>query len=198
MSFKIRDVEFSFTFWFFAGLLALLIFGGEALAWYLILPMLAHECGHAAIMGLCGIPIRGVHFRSFGVEIETGDTATTSYGKDIAIALGGVAANLILALILHLFFFHSMRVMLLVAVNIALAMFHLIPIGSLDGGQALRLLLERFGNPEMAWQVSRFFSFLLLVPLFAAAIFLIICGTANLSLLLVCLYLAGTVIFMWE
>jgi stage IV sporulation protein FB len=85
--------------------------------------------------------------------------------------------------------------MLLVAVNLAVAIFNAMPVGTLDGGQALRQILERFGSVEKAYVISRICSFLLLVPLFGGAIFLLWQGVANLSLLLVCLYLAGTVIF---
>lgn len=195
MTLRIFGIDLTFSFWFFAVILAVLLTGREVLAFYMLLPVAVHECGHLLAMALFGIRIESVSFTAFSIDIRRDKWATASYGRDIAAALGGVAANLLFALALYLFAFKSMRVMLLISVNLALAAFNLMPVGSLDGGQAFRLLLERRGSPARAYRVSRACSFLLLAPLFAFSILLLLRGIANLSLLLACLYLAGTVIF---
>jgi stage IV sporulation protein FB len=82
-----------------------------------------------------------------------------------------------------------MRAMTLVAANIAVAAFNLLPIGSLDGGEAARLLCGWFFKPKLAYALSRAFSFLALVPLFAAAVFLLLRPERNFTLVVLCTYL---------
>jgi stage IV sporulation protein FB len=79
--------------------------------------------------------------------------------------------------------------MTLVATNIAVAAFNLLPIGSLDGGEAARLVCGYFFKPGLARAFSRAFSFLALVPLFAAAVFLLLRPERNFTLILLCTYL---------
>jgi stage IV sporulation protein FB len=195
MRMRIFGVEITFRFWFFAVMAAILLAGREVLAFYFLLPIVIHECGHLLAMAICGVRVEAITCTAFSIDIRRGVSNRLDYRRDIAISLAGIAANLVAAAALYLFAFQSLRVMLLVAVNLAVAIFNAMPVGTLDGGQALRLILERFGSAEKAYTVSRICSFLLLVPLFGGAIFLLWRGVANLSLLLVCLYLAGTVIF---
>ena len=194
MKFYLFGIEISLSFWFFTALLTFVILGRAPLALYFILPVVIHECGHLIAMALCNVKTKAVRFRSFGIDVIR-NPAPVSYAKDIIICLGGVSANLLTALCFYFFAFQSLRVIFFIAVNIAIAIFNAMPVANLDGGQVLRLLLERFGNPAKAYAVSRLFSFLLLIPLFGASIFLILRGFANLSLLAACLYLAGVVIF---
>jgi Zn-dependent protease len=86
-----------------------------------------------------------------------------------------------------------MRSMLLVAVNLAAAVFSLLPVGNLDGGAVVRLVSERFGGVGFAYNASRLCSFVVLVPLFAFAFWLLIGSQRNFTLLVVCVYLAGVV-----
>lgn len=192
---RFGNIEVFFSFWFFAVIAAILVAGRETLALYLLLPVAIHESGHLIAMAICRVRVESVAFTAFSIDVRRSAPATAGYARDIVISLGGAAANLLAALLLYLFAFQSLRVMLLLAVNVAVALFNAIPIGSLDGGQVLRTVLERRGDLERAYKVSRICSFLLLIPLFAAAIFLLLRGEGNLSLLLACLYLAGTVIF---
>lgn len=195
MRLRIFGIDVSVSFWFFATIAGVLLAGKETLALYMLAPIAIHELGHLVAMRLCGIRVEAVAFRAFSIDIRRSASATAGYGTDILLALGGVAANFFAALCLYLFAFQSMRVMLLGAANVAVALFNALPIGNLDGGQALRLLLERFGSVEKAFAISRICSFLVLVPLFGAAAFYVLQGVVNPSLLLVCVYLAGVVIF---
>ncbi|MCL2056699.1 MAG: hypothetical protein FWH02_05725 [Oscillospiraceae bacterium] len=193
--FRLFGVEFFISFWFFAVLGFILITGREALAFYLLLPVLIHECGHLLVMAVCGMRIKTVRFLAFCIDIRRCEDRLPSYGKDIAAALGGVLANFAAAGLLYFFAFQSMRMMLMVSVNIAVALFNLVPIGRLDGGRVMGLLLARFGALENGAHISKLCSFLLLVPLFALTIFLILQDAYNTPLLPVCLYLAGMVIY---
>ncbi|MDL2232802.1 site-2 protease family protein [Ruminococcaceae bacterium OttesenSCG-928-L11] len=195
MKTRLFGIEISFSFWFFAVLLAVLVTGQEVLAFYFLLPVAIHELGHLVAMAAAGIRVERVAFRAFGIDIQRSRSATASYGRELAIAVGGVAANFLTALLLYGFAFQSMRVILLVSVNVALGLFNSLPVGTLDGGQILQILLTRWGSLETAATVSRICSFFVLIPLFALSILLLLRGTANVSLLVACVYLACTVIF---
>ena len=190
----IGGVRISVDFWFLVMLLAVLLTRQELLLWYFLLPVLLHECGHLLAMLICGMGIEGVAFGAFSIAIQRGGSPA-SPGRELAVALAGVAANLAVAAGFYFFVFPSLRAMLFTAVNLAVALFNLAPIADLDGGQALRLLLEQRASFLLAQRLSRVISFLLLVPLFAAGVFLVLRDPGQFSLLLVCLYLAGRVLF---
>jgi Peptidase family M50. len=111
----------------------------------------------------------------------------------LLVAAAGAAANLLAAAVLYRFAFQSMRTMFLIAANMAVAAFNLLPIGNLDGGEMLRLMTERAGGVAFSWKIARAASFFALVPLFAAALFVLGQG-GNLTLLVTCVYLAAAVI----
>jgi len=195
IKFTVFGVDIRISFWFFAILALVLTTGRETLAMYFLLPILIHECGHLIVMAICGVKLKSVSFLAFCIDIKPAESHIMSYGKDVAVALGGALANFLVAGFLYIFMFQSMRVMLLIAVNIAVALFNLVPVGRLDGGQVMSLLLSRYGGINNTDPVSKLCSFLLLIPLFALAIYLILQDGWNVSLLIVCLYLAGTVVF---
>ena len=191
---RIGGVTITFSFWFFAVILLFSLLDKEALALYFILPIAVHELGHLLAMRVCGVPVRRVSFTAMGVDIRKGGGATLGYGKEAAITLGGVAANAAAALYFYLCWFQSMRVMFLVAANAAVAIFNLLPIGDLDGGQLLRLLSDRFFTPDTARMVSKSVSCGVLALLFGVAIFLLLIRFINPTLLVACGYLAVNVI----
>lgn len=194
MVFYLRGVELRFSFWFFAVLALFLLMEEGAPAFYLLLPVAVHELGHLAVMGACRVRVRGVTFTAFGVNIRRACGPIIGYGKEIAVCLGGPAANLLWATLLHATRFHSMRLMLLVAANIAVAIFNLAPVGNLDGGQVLRLSTARLFPPEAARWISRTASVAMLALLVGFALFLLMIRRANLSLLVCCGYLAVVIL----
>lgn len=191
---RIGGVRITFSFWFFAAILLFVLVDKETLALYFAFPIAVHELGHLAVMAVCGVPVRSVSFTATGVDIRKGGGATLSYGKEIAITLGGVAANALTAVYFYLCWFQSVRIMFLVAANIAVAIFNLLPIGDLDGGQLLRFLTNRFLTPDIARVISKSTSFVVLALLFGLAIFLLLIRCTNLTLMVACVYLAVNVI----
>lgn len=194
MTLQVLGVEIRFSFWFFAVIACFALLDKEVLAYYFILPIAIHEMGHLLVMAACGIGVKSVNFTAMGVDIQR-LRGRFSYGREIAVSLGGVAANAICALIFYCCLFQSMRVMFLVAANIAIALFNLAPIGNLDGGQVVRQIAERFFTPDTARWISRYCSLVVLAVLFGVAIFLAVIRYPNPTLLITCVYLAINVIF---
>lgn len=196
MKFNICNIKIFISFWFFAIVALFAALDASALSLYFALPVLMHELGHLIVMKVCGIHVKSIRFTAFSVDIQRNNSGVPGYGKEIAVSLGGIVCNLATALCVHLFAFHSMRAMLFTAANIAVAGFNLLPIGSLDGGMLVRLLTERFFGTNFAFSLSKIFSFIVLVPLFAAAIFLVMRPEHNFTLLAMCVYLLLDVIFL--
>ena len=195
MKIRLGSVNFTFNFWFFAVIACFLTLDKEVLAYYCMLPVITHELGHLLVMAVLGVPISEVAFTAVSLRITRKSDRFYSYSAEIAISLAGAAANLFMAFLLYKFAFQSMRTMLLIACNVATAMFNLLPIGNLDGGQVVRLLCSRFFSLRAAAVVSRTVSLAVLSPLFGVAIFLLLGQKGNFTLLLACLYLAFIVLF---
>ena len=186
-------VELRFGFWFFAVIACFMLVGRAAFLWYMLLPVLIHELGHLIALLACGGGVQRVTFTAFSLDIRTKGTEGFGYGRELLVAAAGVAANLLAAAALYRFAFQSMRTMFLIAANMAVALFNLLPVGNLDGGGLLRLLAEHAGGVAFSWKISQAVSFFALVPLFAAALFVLGQG-GNLTLLVTCSYLALVVI----
>ena len=192
-------IQIRLSFWFFAlfAFFTLLV-ERHILLWYIAMPILVHELGHLIAMIGCSVKIREIDFTPVSLRIRGGGQGL-SYGKELIVALGGVTANLGMAIFLWLFAFQSMRTMLLIAANLAVAAFNTMPVGGLDGGRVVSALCARYLAPETARLVPRLIGFAALAPLAALSIFLIREGGGNFTLALICGYLAIQMILReWE
>lgn len=100
-----------------------------------LLACLAHELGHLAAIRLCGGAVRRIRFTAVGAELEL-DRAL-GYWQEGVSALAGPGVNLLLAVACC----GSGRWMTFTGLNLALALFNLLPVGRLDGGRALSCTL---------------------------------------------------------
>lgn len=189
MRLRIGTTEIFLSFWFFAVIALFAAANAAAFSLYIALPTLAHELGHFLAMAVCRAQISAVRFSAFGVEIEKSKSEHIPLVKEIIISSAGIAANLIFAAGLYFFAFHSMRVMLLIVSNLVVAVFNMLPVGNLDGGEISRMLCEHYFRPRLAYTLSRLFSFIALTPLFAASVFLLMRPERNFTLLLACVCL---------
>lgn len=191
---RLRGIELAVSFWFLAAVALFAVAERGALMLYMLLPIAVHELGHLLVMATLHVRVRAVRCTLLGIDIRRESGHTLSYPAEIAVVLGGASANALLALGLHLFCFASMRMRFLVAANIAVAIFNLLPIGDLDGGQLVGLLCARFFPPDAARVISRVAGLLVLACLFGFGAFLMMIRYPNPLLFVACAYLAGNVI----
>jgi stage IV sporulation protein FB len=102
--------------------------------------VLLHELGHAAVTRLRGGRVKEILLLPIG-GVAVIDRLPTRPADELLIASAGPAVSLLLALVFHRLeplsaFFISMR-----NVNLALALFNLLPAFPMDGGRILRALL---------------------------------------------------------
>ena len=147
------------------------------------LAALLHELGHLSVMRLCGVRVRGIRLRLFDVLIEAQDAS--SFSQDIFITLGGPAVNLVCAAALCPF---SLTLGL---PHLALGLFNLLPVMSLDGGHLLYICLTRRFSPRVCDTVLRVTTFVCTLPLMTAGLYVLFQSGYNYSLLFISLYLTA-------
>lgn len=134
------------------GFLLLVAWFGLLNGWKLLLTILsaaaAHECGHWLVLRLLGAKISGVRISLFGAVLET-DSRQLSYGQELAAVLAGPAVNLLAAVLLA-----RSGLSVAAGVHLSLAAFNLLPVGPLDGGRALNLLLCGICGPVVGERVA--------------------------------------------
>ena len=140
--------EISPGFWLLLGL-ALLAGAGEVLPLVLVAAV-CHELGHLAALGLLGAKVERFRLTAFGADIQA-DTRYMPYGRELLCTLAGPAVNLCLAFL----FARVTGDYLLAGANLLLGGFNLLPVPSLDGGQALHILVSWAVDPMAADVVCR-------------------------------------------
>ncbi len=123
MEFERGGTRYSFTFGFFTVLALWLLCDRSGLGLPALGGVLVHEGGHILVMRLTGARILAMRFCAVGVRLEK--RGLLPYGREEAVYLGGVAANLLAA---------GVSVLLcgwngFAAVNLALCVFNLRPAG---------------------------------------------------------------------
>ena len=156
-----------------------------------------HEAGHFTALLLCRVPVDEVAFRAFGVDIRLRHNERISYRQEIAVALAGCAANLLLCVLtlpLCAVAATRPRAEVFILMNLLIAAFNILPVAPLDGGRALESLLCLRLAPQTARRVVHGVSLVLAVPLVWAGVELLIRTGCNFSLLLAAVYLVVTIV----
>jgi len=141
-----------------------------------------HELGHLLALYLFHLRPTCLTFGAFGLRLSIPETLSCRQHR--VLALAGPAFNLVAVTLLWAFFRSRAA-----APHLLLAAFNLLPVQPLDGGQALYFALwPRFGD-RIAGTVLAVTSAAVVIPLTAAAVWVLWRSGYNGSLLLVCGYL---------
>ncbi len=180
---KLRSGELNISIGYeaVAALTAVLLLDRENRIFFCVLAAVLHELGHIAVMKLCRLKVRAVNIRLFDVLIEADEPQT--FMQDIAVTSGGVCMNLLCAAVL----IPINRKMALP--HLALGMFNLLPLMSLDGGRLLELLLSRRCSARVCRNILRVTTFVSILPLMTGGFYLLFHSRYNYSLLAISMYL---------
>lgn len=136
MKLKIGKTSLIIDYYFIAVLtLMLVVFKNESILRCFFFCVL-HELGHLTAMFAFGERVRSVRLGYFGMKIDCGDRILPA-GRETVVALAGPTVNLVLAAVCRLLGFNEAF-----SVNVALAVFNLLPVKMLDGGRILALFLS--------------------------------------------------------
>lgn len=154
-----------------------------------------HEAGHILAMLLKGAKLKSVRINLGDVAIDT-ESTTLSYDDEIFISVSGVFINLILSLFsLLLFLFIKLSFCYnFFIVNLLIALFNLLPIRFLDGGQLLLFLLKKHFSIKTCDIVINILTVVFVVPVGVLGFIFVFNSSYNFSLLFTALYLISTLV----
>ena len=170
---------------------AILFVDGTIYALITFAAAILHELGHLAAALFLRAPISRISILPLGAVIYLGEMCP--YIKEIAIKLAGCASNLMCAgaaaILRRAFAFSGaadVSAVYFIVCSLALAAFSLLPIRTLDGGEALYSLLCLWRSPDAAERAVKFTSAIALVLLWIFAGYLLFYTGGNFTLMLLC------------
>lgn len=183
---------------YFAVFIAcILVLDSTGLVTLALLCALVHECGHIAVLYFFHVPIDELSFKLFGINIVLKNGIILSYKHETILSLAGSAANFITGGLAYLFYLADIFPVgsrMFAIFSVILGCFNLLPIGSLDGGQALESALCRKISYDKAEKIVSITSAIFIVPLVLAGVYVVKKTGYNISLIVVSVYLAATLI----
>lgn len=188
---RIRGVEVQLSLLFPAAVVVLLSLDPSGMPLWCVAASAMHEMGHFLALLALGSRPASVSVGMFGVRIVQDPAARLSYGGSLLVALAGPLVNLFTFAVLAA----ATGMTMPAAVHFTMGAFNLLPVGPLDGGQALYFALAGRWGEETGERVGQIVSVLTLVPLATAGFYLLIRSGYNFTLLAVSLYLGLLLLF---
>lgn len=176
MTFFIAKIKVKVDFWFVAVITLMLVLFPESLAAVCFLMCILHEAGHLTAMLLCGKKAEEINLGYFGMKIVT-DKHFLVPVKEALIAFSGPCVNLLLCA-----FFYAYGKADIATLNLALAVFNLLPVTMLDGGHIISAF---FPYSKLHSRLSLACAVMLLL----IGIFVAVYTKENFTIIIVALYL---------
>lgn len=180
-------VELSFQYLYFALLTVVLIIDKTGGIFCCFLASFFHEIGHLIAIILLKQKVNRVEFSLFDVKICS--SYNVSLSKELIIVLSGITFNLILFI-----FFYRIIPMFALA-NLFIGLFNALPVSTLDGGQAINILLSRYFSQRVTEIVINIVTISFSIPIFTMGIIILFNTGYNFSFLLLGVYLFLTPIY---
>ena len=189
MRFSIGKCQVKIQFSCFALLAFCCIFVGVNNGAVCFLAVLLHEFAHVIAMYCMHSPPEKLEFSALGCRIIYCKGTCISDYANAVISLSGPVINWLCFLFMlgmgQIGCFNDSFLM----ANLALGIIHSLPIEPLDGGLALRYLLQKKLGVVRAWHVSRVVSTVFLFPLAAMGFLVLLRTQYNYSLLALAVYI---------
>ena len=196
MEFNLRGIKVGFSFEFFAVIALYMLLDRMGIGLLALAAIVIHEGGHILAMRAVRAPIVSLGFYPFGIKLNQGENRL-SYAQEIFIFTAGPGSNLLTAaicgIILQMLAVFSETLAAFLTVNILLAVFNLLPVGRLDGGQIVKsFLFHMLPEDKIYWVriLQRILGFMVLTPMFALSFYLLGAPERNITLLFTSVYLA--------
>lgn len=197
MKFKIFGVNFILSYPLVAGLTLLLVCDPTGMAICAVTASVCHELGHIVAMKAFGTQITQIRLSVFDIGITDIAKCQRGITAEIIITLSGVFVNIVLFLVAFMvynsFKFYIFRYFALA--NLTLGLFNALPVESLDGGNALQLILQRHFSNKTVYIITLSVSLLCVIPLGYLSCKALFNSRYNFTLLFATLYLISAIIF---
>lgn len=150
-----------------------------------------HEAGHFLALLLLGNKPSQISVGAFGIRVEQSPHSPLGYRANILVSLAGPVVNLFSFAVVYV----TAGMGVPAIIHLTLAVFNLLPIEPLDGGQALFCFLALQMEEAQADHIVFIVSLCTIVPLAVVGFTLLIQSGYNFTLLLVSLYLSLLLLF---
>ena len=189
MRFKILGTEIYVSFFFAAVIAFMLAVDRTGLVIPTLFASFIHETGHLFAMWVAECQPKRIRLIPSSVQITRG--FAKKKGGEIAISICGPAANVavFLVLILNYCFIKDEKTLNFALLNLILAVFNMLPVSGLDGGDILYEIILKKSTHEKALMTVRTVTAVLSVALFICGVYMWVCGKFNLSVFIVAVYL---------
>lgn len=189
INFKLLGVLIEIRFFFVAVLTYMLFADKNPLVIYGFFSSIIHECSHLLFMYLFNEKPEKIIFTFYGIRIEKRESIYI--WKEVLILLAGPIINILIFIIF--FPLRSDSVCgIIAAYNLILGLFNMLPIGGLDGGRILNLVLLRICGARKADIISKAISVIILFPVAVMAFYLFINDHNNITLLMLAIFMMLT------
>ena len=188
MKFNVFGIKIHISFLFCVFLAIILIQDKTLVALPLISAVITHELAHLVCMVLLGVSPKEINLTPQGIEII--GTKTKKINQEIIIAVAGPAINIIISVIMFLYYLTYMQQNELIwtLVWAFIGLFNLLPAKGLDGGTILfYMCLKKLSVPKSEL-ILKLSSLIIAVCLLVTGIYFIFISF-NPSVLIMGLYL---------
>ena len=159
IKFKLFCVNFSVSFLFISLICWIFVYDVDGIAIIYLLSSIVHEVAHILTLLIFSVRIEKISLNVFGFNIKK--AKSLSFYKEFFVLFSGCFSNFILILI-----FIFLKNKIAVSINGVILILNLLPIHMMDGGQILKLILDKFLSNEKSYKIlkntSIFFSLFLL------------------------------------
>ena len=148
IKFKIFGINIKISFLFLCLICWFFINTNYKIALIYFFSLILHEIFHILAFIICSVKIELISFKVFGINIIK--KQQVQFKKEFFILIFGCFGNLLLILI-----FSILKLKLVVFVNLLILVFNMLPFEKLDGGEILKLVLERFLNFRVSFKICK-------------------------------------------
>ena len=191
MTFKIRNICFELSYPLVALMTLVIIFDTSMSVIICFVSVICHESGHILALRHYGAYPRKIKLTLFDIAISDCQKITRKCKDELIITLAGVTVNFVLAIISYIFLKMTSNyyIQIFFDTNMTLGLFNILPVDSLDGGQAMLIILENHFSLEKSNIILEIISFIILVPVLIMGFLVLLQSKYNFTLLLTALYL---------
>ena len=161
-----------------------------------IISAICHEMGHIIAMRILHTKTDNIKMTLFDINIVDKDKNNRKLSSELFVIMAGIFVNLLLCLISYVVYKHTgiKELLIFSTANAVLAIFNMLPIDSLDGGNAIFVILIRFINNITAQKVLEIISFVILLPMAVVGFDILLKSKFNFTLLFTSCYLISIIL----
>ncbi len=197
MKFKLFGVRLCLSYPLAAGIALLLIFDPTGMAACCLAAAVCHELGHILAMKHYGTGVEKIRMSAFDVNITDVQQHKRGLKAELVICLAGVFVNFVLFLLtIAIYSWYNLYIFRYFALsNLSLCIFNALPVESLDGGNALELILQRNFSDKAVYFITLTVSLAVVIPLGLFSFMALLKSPYNFTMLFAVLYLISVIIF---